>query len=59
MQNTSDMKNRRKKPLFLADMTQEELVHELEKGIADIREGRVYTAKEVNRKLESMMKLKI
>ncbi len=41
----------RPKPLFLDDMTQEELEIELEKGIADIKAGRCYTAAEVNRKL--------
>ncbi len=40
-----------KKPLSLSDMTQEELERELEKGVADIKAGRYYTAEEVNRKL--------
>lgn len=37
----------KEKPLNMSEMTKEELLQELEKGLEDIRNGRVYPAEEV------------
>ena len=43
-------------PVAIGNMTREELNAELEKGLDDIRRGEVYSAEEVDKELDEMMK---
>lgn len=45
------------KPLFLDELTKEEMEKHLEKGLKDIEEGRVYTAEEVEAMLKKELKI--
>ena len=44
------------KPTAIGGMTREELDAELEKGLDDIRRGEVYSAEEVDKELDDIMK---
>ena len=46
-----------KEPLFLDELTEEELDKELEKGLKDIEEGRTYTSEEVKAMLKKDLKI--
>ncbi len=43
-----------RKPVCVADLTPEQLQAELEKGLEDMRNGRVYTAEEVDEEIDRM-----
>ncbi len=43
-----------KKPLCMGELTEEQLAAELEKGMEDIREGRVYSIEEVGAELKRL-----
>ncbi len=43
-----------KKPLCMGGLTEEQLAAELEKGMEDIREGRVYSIEEVGAELKRL-----
>ena len=47
-----DVNLKYRKPLFLSNMSDEELYNELEKGLKDVEEGRVYSQKEVDKILK-------
>ncbi|MCM1577413.1 MAG: type II toxin-antitoxin system RelB/DinJ family antitoxin [Ruminococcus sp.] len=49
-----DMQKARKKPLCLDDMTTDEINAELQKGLDDIRAGRVTPAKEVRERMHRL-----
>lgn len=49
-----EIKLPRKEPLFLDEMTDEQLAEEINKGIKDAQEGRVYTLEEVNEMLKKV-----
>lgn len=44
------------KPLDYSTLTKEQFDAEIEKGIADIKAGRVYSADEVEAKMKELMK---
>ena len=44
------------KPLDYSTLTKEQFDAEIEKGIADIKAGRVYSADEVEKEMEELMK---
>ena len=45
------------KPLFLDELTKEELEKKIDEGLKDIEEGRVYTAEEVEAMLKKELKI--
>ncbi|MBD5116618.1 MAG: hypothetical protein HDT48_03765 [Ruminococcaceae bacterium] len=45
-----------KKPLDMSELTEEQFNAEIAKGMADIENGRVYSAEEVERKIKEIMK---
>ena len=47
-----EVKLPRKEPLAYGSLTKEELNHELEKGMADVRTGRLYSAEDVEDELK-------
>lgn len=51
-----EIKLPQKEPLFLDEMTEEQLVEEVNKGIKDLEEGRVYTPEEVRTILKKRIK---
>ena len=53
-----EIKLPQKEPLFLDEMTEEQLVEEVNKGIKDLEEGRVYTSEEVRTILKKELNLK-
>lgn len=47
-----EIKLPRKEPLFLDELTDEQLAEEINKGLEDIKQGRVYTQEEVDKMLK-------
>lgn len=49
-----EMKLPAKKPLVMSELTKEQLDAEIAKGMADIEDGKVYSAEEVEEKMHRM-----